>query len=129
MSDDANNGGGERSEMKIVDSILNNVRIPEGHREGGRERMRSPAPSGGADAIRQGAIPGPDVPAPLAELADIMQHTTAARAVDFWAVYEHEVSRRGWADMTNRNRETVSRNVSNAEGDLSDALDEFGAKG
>jgi len=123
MSDNNNNDG--RSEMEIVDSILDNVRVPEEYRDAERERERNPRPSAAVDTPQQDAIPGPDVPGPLAELADIMQHTTAARAVDFWAIYEHGLSRRGWGDVTNRNRETVSRNVSHAEDDLSDALGNF----
>lgn len=115
----------ERNEMEIVDSILDNVRVPEQHRDAERERERNPRPSAAADTPQQDAIPGARVSGPLAELADIMQHTTAARALDFWAIYEQGLTRRGWADATERNRETVSRNVAHAEDDLSDALERF----
>jgi len=55
---------------------------------------------------------------PLAALCEIAQDTTMARAVDVWAVYVWEFSRREWATKTNRERKTVALNVKHGEEDL-----------
>jgi predicted transcriptional regulator len=47
----------------------------------------------------------------LHELAELIAETTAARGVDVWAVEHCGLSATEWAQMTDRDRSTVSRNV------------------
>jgi len=50
----------------------------------------------------------------LMRLAALIRETTAARGVDVWAVEELGLSASAWAELTGRNRSTVSRNVRRA---------------
>jgi len=50
----------------------------------------------------------------LTDLAERIAETSAARGVDAWVVEEHGLSAAEWAEMTNRDRSTVSRNVRRA---------------
>lgn len=52
--------------------------------------------------------------ADLAHLAKLIERSSAARGVDFFAVKECDLSAAEWADMTGRDRSTVSRNVRRA---------------
>jgi DNA-directed RNA polymerase specialized sigma24 family protein len=47
----------------------------------------------------------------LQRLAELIDETTAARGVDVYAVDECDLPASEWADMTGRDRSTVSRNV------------------
>lgn len=49
--------------------------------------------------------------AELERLAELIHETTAARGVDVYAVEERGLSAAEWAQMTGRDRSTVSRNV------------------
>lgn len=51
----------------------------------------------------------------LDTLAAYIRETTAAQGVDLWAVEEMGLSAAEWAEMTDRDRSTVSRNVKRAE--------------
>jgi len=53
---------------------------------------------------------------PAEQLAACIRHNTAAQGADFWAVEVREYSAADWAEMTGRDRSTVSRNVSRAYG-------------
>lgn len=53
----------------------------------------------------------------LEELAELIKRSTAARGVDVYAVEECGLSAAEWAEMTGRNRSTVSRNVRRARTD------------
>lgn len=44
----------------------------------------------------------------------LIADSTAARGVDFWAVEHHGFSASEWADLTDRDRSTVARNVRRA---------------
>lgn len=48
-------------------------------------------------------------------LAALISETTAARGVDVYAVRECGLSAAEWADKTDRDRSTVSRNIRRAE--------------
>ncbi len=50
----------------------------------------------------------------LEELAELISENTAARGVDLYAVKVRGLSASEWADMTGRNRSTVSRNIRRA---------------
>lgn len=50
----------------------------------------------------------------LDDLAELIAETTAARGVDVYAVEECGLSATEWAEMTGRDRSTVSRNVRRA---------------
>lgn len=50
----------------------------------------------------------------IEELAAIVRQTTAARGVDVYAVEVRGLSASEWAEMTGRDRSTVSRNVRRA---------------
>ena len=50
----------------------------------------------------------------LERLAELIEETTAARGVDVYAVEECGLSAAEWAEMTGRDRSTVSRNVRRA---------------
>lgn len=50
----------------------------------------------------------------LERLAELIEQTTAARGVDVYAVEECGLSAAEWAEMTGRDRSTVSRNVRRA---------------
>lgn len=50
----------------------------------------------------------------LMRLASLIRETTAARGVDVWAVEELGLSSASWAELTGRDRSTVSRNVRRA---------------
>lgn len=50
----------------------------------------------------------------LETLADLIEATTAARGVDAYAVEERGLSAAEWAEMTGRDRSTVSRNIRRA---------------
>ena len=50
----------------------------------------------------------------LERLAELIEETTAARGVDVYAVEEWGLSAAEWAEMTGRDRSTVSRNVRRA---------------
>lgn len=50
----------------------------------------------------------------LLRLAELIEETTAARGVDRWAVEECGLSAAEWAEMTGRDRSTVSRNIRRA---------------
>jgi IS30 family transposase len=50
----------------------------------------------------------------LESLAELIKETTAARGVDVYAVEECGLSAAEWAEMTGRNRSTVSRNIRRA---------------
>lgn len=52
----------------------------------------------------------------LDRLAELIAETTAARGVDVYAVEERGLSAAEWAEMTGRDRSTVSRNVRRANG-------------
>ena len=56
----------------------------------------------------------------LERLAELMASTTAARGVDVYAVKGCGLSAAAWADMTDRDRSTVSRNVRRALSGMSD---------
>ena len=56
----------------------------------------------------------------LERLAELMASTTAARGVDAYAVKGCGLSAAAWADMTDRDRSTVSRNVRRAQGAVGD---------
>ena len=47
----------------------------------------------------------------LERLAELISETTAARGIDLYAVDECGLSATEWAEMTDRSRSTVSRNV------------------
>lgn len=51
----------------------------------------------------------------LQKLAELISETTAARGVDVYAVQERGLSAVEWAEMTGRDRSTVSRNVRRAQ--------------
>lgn len=48
-------------------------------------------------------------------LAGYIREHTAARGVDLWAVEDQGYSAAEWAEMTDRDRSTVSRNVRRAK--------------
>lgn len=50
----------------------------------------------------------------LERLAELIRESTAARGVDVYAVEEHGLTATEWAEMTDRDRSTVSRNVRRA---------------
>lgn len=50
----------------------------------------------------------------LKRLAELIAKTTAARGVDVYAVEECGVTASEWAEMTGRDRSTVSRNLRRA---------------
>jgi predicted transcriptional regulator len=50
----------------------------------------------------------------LSRLAELVRETTAARGVDVYAVQECGLSAAEWAELTDRDRSTVSRNVRRA---------------
>jgi len=50
----------------------------------------------------------------IQRLAQFVSESTAARGVDRFAVEECGLSSAEWAEMTDRNRSTVSRNVRRA---------------
>lgn len=50
----------------------------------------------------------------LEELGEIISRTTAARGVDLYAVERCGLSASDWANLTDRDRSTVSRNVRRA---------------
>jgi len=50
----------------------------------------------------------------LQQLANRISETTAARGVDIYAVEVCELSASKWAEMTGRDRSTVSRNIRRA---------------
>lgn len=50
----------------------------------------------------------------LDRLAELIAESTAARGVDVFAVEEHGLTAAEWADKTERDRSTVSRNVRRA---------------
>lgn len=52
--------------------------------------------------------------ADLDRLAELIEETTAARGVDVYAVEECGLPATKWAEMTGRDRSTVSRNVRRA---------------
>ena len=56
----------------------------------------------------------------LERLAELVASTTAARGVDLYAVKGCGLSAAAWADMTDRDRSTVSRNVRRAQGAVGD---------
>lgn len=56
----------------------------------------------------------------LMRLASLIRETTAARGVDVWAVEELGLSSASWAELTGRDRSTVSRNVRRAREDRDD---------
>lgn len=56
--------------------------------------------------------------AELDRLAELIKETTAARGVDVYAVVEHDLSATEWAEMTGRDRSTVSRNLRRADREL-----------
>jgi DNA-directed RNA polymerase specialized sigma24 family protein len=51
------------------------------------------------------------------ELAETIRETTAARGLDLWAVDVKGLTATQWAEMTGRDRSTVSRNVRRARDD------------
>lgn len=53
----------------------------------------------------------------LEVLADLIASTTAARGVDAYAVEERGLEPVEWAEMTDRDRSTVARNVRRASAD------------
>lgn len=53
----------------------------------------------------------------LDRLAELIDETTAARGVDLYAVEECGLSAAKWAEMTGRDRSTVSRNIRRASDD------------
>jgi len=53
----------------------------------------------------------------LEHLAELITETTAARGVDVYAVDECGYTATEWAEMTGRDRSTVSRNLRRARGD------------
>jgi len=53
----------------------------------------------------------------LERLAEFIETTTAARGVDLYAVEWCGISAAEWAEMTGRDRSTVSRNVRRASAD------------
>lgn len=65
------------------------------------------------DAVKM-MLPHFDAAAEVRTLAELIRETTAARGVDLWAVEEMGYSAAEWADMTDRDRSTVSRNVRRA---------------
>lgn len=50
-------------------------------------------------------------------LAELVRETTAARGVDLYAVNVCGYSAAEWAEMTGRNRSTISRNLRRARGE------------
>lgn len=51
----------------------------------------------------------------LALLASYIRDHTAARGVDLWAIENHDdMTAAKWAELTNRDRSTVSRNIRRA---------------
>ena len=56
----------------------------------------------------------------LDRLAELIASTTAARGVDVFGVKGCGLSAAAWADMTDRDRSTVSRNVRRAQGAVGD---------
>lgn len=79
---------GERDEMEILDSILDNVSPAGKHREATYELAR---------CIRRAG--------------------STARGADLFAVEQCGYSASDWAEMTERDRSTVSRNVREAQSD------------
>lgn len=77
----------DREDMQIVDSILDNVSPAGAHREASYELAR---------CIRRAG--------------------SAARGTDLFAVEQCGYSASDWAEMTDRNRSTVARNVRRARG-------------
>lgn len=61
-----------------------------------------------------GTMPAVDA-VDLMKLAELIRETTAARGVDMWAVDELGLSPASWAELTGRDRSTVSRNVRRAQ--------------
>ena len=59
----------------------------------------------------------------LDRLAELIASTTAARGVDLYVVKGCGLSAAAWADMTDRDRSTVSRNVRRAQGAVGDVSD------
>lgn len=53
----------------------------------------------------------------LMRLASLIRDSTAARGVDVWAVEELGLSATAWAELTDRDRTTVARNVRRARRD------------
>lgn len=54
----------------------------------------------------------------LDDLAMISRYTTAARGIDYYAVEHCHFTMAEWAEMTDRNKSTVSRNVAGAREDI-----------
>jgi predicted transcriptional regulator len=52
--------------------------------------------------------------ADLERLAELIKETSAARGVDLYAVEDCGLSAAEWAELTDRDRSTVSRNVRRA---------------
>lgn len=71
----------DRDEMEIVDSILDNISPAGKHREASYE------------------------------LARCIRRSTAARGADLFAVEQCGYNASEWAEMTDRDRSTVARNV------------------
>jgi hypothetical protein len=53
--------------------------------------------------------------AEIERLAELIRDSTAARGVDAYVVEECGISASKWAEMTGRNRSTVSRNLNHAD--------------
>lgn len=51
-------------------------------------------------------------------IAELIEKTTAARGIDYWAVEEQQYTASEWADKTGRDQSTVSRNVQRARDNL-----------
>jgi DNA-directed RNA polymerase specialized sigma24 family protein len=56
----------------------------------------------------------------VGELATLIGESSAAQGVDFWAVESAGISASEWADMTDRGRSTVARNVRRARDAVSE---------
>lgn len=56
----------------------------------------------------------------LEEIAAAIRQTSAARGIDSFAVDQSGISAADWAEMTERDRTTVARNVRRAQTDLDD---------
>lgn len=66
----------------------------------------------GGSPVKIVAIQGGEEVDPLEDLAELIDETTAARGVDIYAVEHRGKSASEWAEMTGRDRSTVSRNIS-----------------
>lgn len=75
----------DRDEMEIADRILDNISPAGAHREA------------------------------TYELARCIRRSTAARGADLFAVEQCGYSATDWAEMTDRDRSTVARNVRRGE--------------